>query len=98
MCCRYYIGESTEMSLIVEDSCVDCKETKEERVLSHYKQIVINLACEDDLQEVDLQILKEKVEECLNINADPEKITEIRVRVNRIALLRLQRVLIRLRQ
>ena len=50
--------------------------------MSHYKQIVINLACEDDLQEVDLQILKEKVEECLNINADPEKIKEIRVRVN----------------
>lgn len=55
---------------------------EEERVLSHYKQIVINLACDDNLQEVDLQILKEKVEECLNINADPEKITEIRVRVN----------------
>ena len=50
--------------------------------MAHYKQIEINLACEDDLQEVDLQILKEKIEECVNINVDPEKVKEVRVRVN----------------
>lgn len=48
----------------------------------HYKQIVINLTCDDDLPEVDLQILKEKIEECININVDPEKITEVHIRVN----------------
>ena len=48
----------------------------------HYKQIIINMTCEDDLQEVDLQILKEKIEECIGINADPEKIKDVHVRVN----------------
>ena len=48
----------------------------------HYKQIIINMTCEDDLQEVDLQILKEKIEECIAINADPKKIKEVHVRVN----------------
>ena len=48
----------------------------------HYKQIVINLTCDDDLPEVDLQILKEKIEECININVDPEKIPEVHIRVN----------------
>ena len=51
-------------------------------MLQHYKQIVINLTCDDDLPEVDLQILKEKIEECININVDPEKITEVHIRVN----------------
>ena len=48
----------------------------------HYKQIVINLTCDDELPEVELQILKEKIEECVNINADPKKIKEVHVRVN----------------
>ena len=48
----------------------------------HYKQIIINMACEDDLPEVELQILKEKIEECININVDPEKVKEVHVRVN----------------
>ena len=48
----------------------------------HYKQIVINLTCDDELPEVELQILKEKIEECFNINADPKKIKEVHVRVN----------------
>lgn len=48
----------------------------------HYKQIIINMACVDDLPEVELQILKEKIEECVNINVDPETVKEVRVRVN----------------
>ena len=48
----------------------------------HYKQIVINMVCSDDLPEVELQILKEKIEECININVDPEKVKEVHVRVN----------------
>ena len=48
----------------------------------HYKQIIINMACEDDLPEVELQILKEKIEECININVDPDKVKEVHVRVN----------------
>lgn len=48
----------------------------------HYKQIIVDLACADDLPEVDLQILKEKIEECININVDPEKVTEVHIRVN----------------
>ena len=50
--------------------------------MSHYKQIIINMACEDDLDEADLQILKAKIEECININVDPEKVSEVHVRVN----------------
>ena len=50
--------------------------------MSHYKQIIINMACEDDLDEADLQILKAKIEECVNINVDPEKVSEVHVRVN----------------
>ncbi len=48
----------------------------------HYKQIIVNMAVEDDLKEVELQILKEKIEECININADPDKVKEVHVRVN----------------
>ena len=50
--------------------------------MSHYKQIIINMACEDDLDEADLQILKAKIEECINITVDPEKVSEVHVRVN----------------
>ena len=42
----------------------------------------VEMTCDDDLQEVDLQILKEKIEECIGINADPKKIKEVHVRVN----------------
>ena len=45
----------------------------------HYKQIVINLTCDDELPEVELQILKEKIEECINIDdhsADEDKAAE----------------------
>ena len=40
------------------------------------------MTCDDDLPEVELQILKEKIEECININTDPDKVKEVHVRVN----------------
>ena len=40
------------------------------------------MAVEDDLKEVELQILKEKIEEYININVDPDKMKEVHVRVN----------------
>ena len=48
----------------------------------HYKQIIINMSCDDNLNEADLQILKAKIEECININVDPDKVKEVHVRLN----------------
>lgn len=50
--------------------------------MQHYKQIIINMACEDNMNETDLVLLKEKIEQCININADPKKVKEVHVRVN----------------
>ena len=48
----------------------------------HYQQIILNMSVEDELKEADLQILKEKIEECISINADPNKVKEVHVRLN----------------
>ena len=48
----------------------------------HYKQIVVNMFCDDSIEEADLQILKEKIEDCVLINSNPEVIKDVRVRVN----------------
>ena len=60
----------------------EVKEREFGNMAQHYKQIIVNMAVEDDLKEVELQILKEKIEECININVDPDKVKEVRVRVN----------------
>ena len=51
-------------------------------MMQHYKQIIINMSCTDDINETDLQFLKEKIEQCININVDPKVVKEVHVRVN----------------
>ena len=48
----------------------------------HLHRDEVEMTCDDELPEVELQILKEKIEECININTDPDKVKEVHVRVN----------------
>ncbi len=50
--------------------------------LTHYQQILINMEIEDNMSEADLDILKQHIEKCIEVNADPEKIHKVRVSVN----------------
>ena len=50
--------------------------------MTHYQQIIVNMVIEDTMTAADLEILKQKIEECVEINADPEMVHEVKVRVN----------------
>ena len=50
--------------------------------MEHYKQIIINMTVDDDTNEADLEILKQHIEKCIEMYADPKKIHEVKVRVN----------------
>ncbi len=50
--------------------------------LTHYQQILINMEIEDNTSEADLDILKQHIEKCIEVNVDPEKIHKVRVSVN----------------
>ena len=53
-----------------------------EQRMEHYKQIIINMTVEDDTNEADLEILKQHIEKCIEMYADPKKIYDVKVRVN----------------
>ncbi|MBR4513792.1 MAG: hypothetical protein IKO61_02765 [Lachnospiraceae bacterium] len=52
------------------------------RQMTHYQQIIVNMVVDNSISEADLEILKQHIEKCIEVHADPEKIHEVKVRVN----------------
>ena len=50
--------------------------------MTHYQQIIVNMVVDNSISEADLEILKQHIEKCMEVHADPEKIHEVKVRVN----------------
>ena len=52
------------------------------RQMTHYQQIIVNMVVDNSISEADLEILKQHIEKCIEVHADPEKVLEVKVRVN----------------
>lgn len=51
--------------------------------MTHYRQIIVNLAVEDDTEECILEEIKEQIEQCVNESSDnKDEIKEISVKLN----------------
>lgn len=51
--------------------------------MTHYRQIIVNLAVEDDTEECVLEEIKEQIEQCVIENTNnKDEINEISVKLN----------------